>query len=164
MKEDYSIVICDFGLARTIDKSEDNKNYYRVQNQLSFPFLWTSPESLNTGRYDKKSDIYSLGVTLWEILSMGQTPHRELLEIYSNTKVMKMIVENDKKAILKVSDQKIGKNFANLVEQCLSHNPVDRPVISALQEKFEIFNRDYLDILYYDKFSPAETDDGKKIN
>jgi len=77
---------------------------------------------------------------------------------------MKMIVENDKKAILKVSDQKIGKNFANLVEQCLSHNPVDRPVISALQEKFEIFNRDYLDILYYDKFSPAETDDGKKIN
>ncbi|KAI8496144.1 Endothelial cell-specific molecule 1 [Branchiostoma belcheri] len=49
-------------------KPEDN-----VKNEV-FPLNWTALESLETGEYTCQSDVWSFGVLLWEIVTMGQEP------------------------------------------------------------------------------------------
>lgn len=42
------------------------------------PIRWQCPIAMQTRRYTSKSDVYSLGIVLWEILSYGRVPHGEI--------------------------------------------------------------------------------------
>jgi serine/threonine protein kinase len=39
-----------------------------------FPWRWVSPEGLARYEFSEKSDVYSYGVLVWEIFSLGQIP------------------------------------------------------------------------------------------
>jgi len=75
MRNDNTVVICDFGLSRIVEAQDDG---YTAQGSI-FPWAWTSPETLRSGRFDTKSDIWSLGITMWELLTKGQKPYAEYL-------------------------------------------------------------------------------------
>ncbi|KAL8190953.1 UNVERIFIED_CONTAM: Receptor-type tyrosine-protein kinase flt3 [Gekko kuhli] len=62
--------ICDFGLARDIV----NDSNYVVRGNARLPVKWMSPESLFEGIYTIKSDVWSYGILLWEIFSLGDPP------------------------------------------------------------------------------------------
>eukprot|EP00731_Ephydatia_muelleri_P021131 Em0013g858a len=42
-------------------------------------FKWMSPETLYDGTLSTNSDIWSFGITLWEIVTVGGTPYAEIL-------------------------------------------------------------------------------------
>ncbi|MFH4975812.1 hypothetical protein AB6A40_002521 [Gnathostoma spinigerum] len=63
--------IADFGLARDVYTSD----YYRIHGDDFLPLRWLSPESIADGIFTSKSDVWSFGVTLWEILTLGQQPY-----------------------------------------------------------------------------------------
>uniref|UniRef100_A0A8C0ZXX6 Tyrosine-protein kinase n=1 Tax=Castor canadensis TaxID=51338 RepID=A0A8C0ZXX6_CASCN len=73
--------IADFGLARLI---EDNE--YNPQQGAKFPIKWTAPEAALFGRFTIKSDVWSFGILLTELISKGRVPtqvgmnNREVLE------------------------------------------------------------------------------------
>ncbi|XP_037656461.1 receptor-type tyrosine-protein kinase FLT3 isoform X1 [Choloepus didactylus] len=65
------VKICDFGLARDI-MSDSN---YVVRGNARLPVKWMAPESLFEGIYTIKSDVWSYGILLWEIFSLGVNPY-----------------------------------------------------------------------------------------
>lgn len=57
--------ISDFGLARTFQKTQELANTRRVVGTLGY----MSPEYVIGGRFSEKSDVFSFGVLLLEIVS-----------------------------------------------------------------------------------------------
>ncbi|KAI1901391.1 hypothetical protein AGOR_G00033960 [Albula goreensis] len=72
--------IADFGLTRLI---EDNE--YTARQGTKFPIKWTAPEAALFGRFSIKSDVWSFGIVLTELVTKGKVPYpgmgnREVLE------------------------------------------------------------------------------------
>ncbi|NXY46410.1 FLT3 kinase, partial [Ceuthmochares aereus] len=65
------VKICDFGLARDVM----NDSNYIVRGNARLPVKWMAPESLFDRTYTMKSDVWSYGILLWEIFSLGVNPY-----------------------------------------------------------------------------------------
>eukprot|EP00954_Amorphochlora_amoebiformis_P029422 1393137-Amorphochlora_amoeboformis.AAC.1 len=69
---DGRVVIADYGLSRKLPAFQ---SYYRTEIGLAVPERWVAPECLRTNRYTYKGDIWSFGVTLYELLTRGDLPY-----------------------------------------------------------------------------------------
>lgn len=75
LDEEFHVRVADFGLARDIYEKE----YYSSENKKAkLPVKWMALESLEKGTYSSKSDVWSYGVVLWELLTRGVTPYPEV--------------------------------------------------------------------------------------
>ncbi|KAL9702565.1 hypothetical protein quinque_006083 [Culex quinquefasciatus] len=71
VSEGFTMKITDFGLARDVH----NQDYYRKKTSGKLPIRWMAPESLEERFFDTKTDVWSFGVLLWEIFTLGRTPY-----------------------------------------------------------------------------------------
>ena len=63
--------IADFGMSRRLEAESD---YYRVKGSNKMPVKWSAPEAVFFKRYTLKSDVWSYGMLLYEIWSVGRKP------------------------------------------------------------------------------------------
>ncbi|CAD5210472.1 unnamed protein product [Bursaphelenchus okinawaensis] len=115
----HEVKISDFGLS-VADRSE-----IKLDKLKSMPIKWLAPETLKSGIFSKKSDVWSFGVLVWEIFTRCETdPYHGM----NNHKAKeKILAGGDLK--LPDSTPALGSAVMNL---CFTLKPDDRPDFEAL--------------------------------
>lgn len=91
---------------------------------------WAAPEVLLESRYSTKSDVWALGVVVWEIFSQGTLPYSSLTTAED---VAFFVVGGGR------LDRPPGcaSDLAALMRSCWKHLPTDRPSFAALHDKIK---------------------------
>nr|XP_020473326.1 uncharacterized protein LOC109970242 isoform X2 [Monopterus albus] len=81
LTSDLTVRIGDYGLSH----SHYKEDYYLTPDKLWIPLRWIAPELLEEYRgslivtdQTKTSNVWSLGVVIWELFEFGSQPHRHL--------------------------------------------------------------------------------------
>ncbi|CAH8540836.1 unnamed protein product [Schistosoma turkestanicum] len=82
--ENNSVKVADFGLARIIDSGNET---YTAKQGAKFPIKWTAPEAALMGRFTIKSDVWSFGIVIYEIITYGQVPFPSM----NNTETLQQV-------------------------------------------------------------------------
>ncbi|KAF8570057.1 hypothetical protein P879_02325 [Paragonimus westermani] len=69
--DNNTVKVADFGLARIVDGADET---YTAKQGTQFPIKWTAPEAALLGRFTVKSDVWSFGIVIYEIITYGQVP------------------------------------------------------------------------------------------
>jgi len=64
-----TVKISDFGLAR-----QATNDFYVMNSSSTIPVRWEALECLIHRKYSHKSDVWSFGVTIWEMFAFGDVP------------------------------------------------------------------------------------------
>uniref|UniRef100_A0A8C0ZWV2 receptor protein-tyrosine kinase n=1 Tax=Castor canadensis TaxID=51338 RepID=A0A8C0ZWV2_CASCN len=120
--------IGDFGLARDIM----NDSNYIVKGNARLPVKWMAPESIFDCIYTFQSDVWSYGILLWEIFSLGLNPYPGILV---NSKFYKLVKDGYQMA----QPAFAPKNIYSIMQACWDLEPTHRPtfqqICSLLQEQ-----------------------------
>uniref|UniRef100_A0A8C1X5A8 Mast/stem cell growth factor receptor Kit n=1 Tax=Cyprinus carpio TaxID=7962 RepID=A0A8C1X5A8_CYPCA len=118
--------ICDFGLARDITTDSN----YVVKGNARLPVKWMSPESIFECVYTFESDVWSYGILLWEIFSLGSSPYPGMPV---DSKFYKMIKEGYRME----SPEFAPSEMFEIMHSCWDADPFKRPSFSKIVEKIE---------------------------
>ena len=67
----------DFGLARVgEDYTIEPTNEDGTTKKLELPWKWIAPEAIAYKTFNRHSDIWAFGITLWEIFTFGMSPYK----------------------------------------------------------------------------------------
>ncbi len=74
-------VLCDFGLSRLTQ--DGDRGMYNMTVGLKIPIRWMAPEVLigQTRQYFYASDVWSMGVVVWQLLTRQEDPYPEVPDI-----------------------------------------------------------------------------------
>ncbi|XP_042614643.1 macrophage-stimulating protein receptor-like isoform X2 [Cyprinus carpio] len=76
LDESFTVKVADFGMARDIY----DKEYYSIKDskKAKLPVKWMALESLQTQKFTTKSDVWSFGVLMWELMTRGASPYPDV--------------------------------------------------------------------------------------
>ncbi|KAB7495798.1 Vascular endothelial growth factor receptor 1 [Armadillidium nasatum] len=116
------VKICDFGLSR---KMYENNVYLKKSDEM-MPIKWMAPEAIEQKIFSIQSDVWSYGVTLWEMFTLGNTPFPGVpLNKLGAALVKGVRLEKPKYC----NDQ-----IYSLLLQCWRSNPVERPLFNEIAD------------------------------
>ncbi|KAL6059456.1 Mast/stem cell growth factor receptor [Balamuthia mandrillaris] len=122
---DLTVKVADFGLSTANSDEEQTE---------TIPIRWTPPEFFMHRTFDRKSDVWSYGVLLWEIMNAGKTP-------YTNRKTEEVINAVVEGKILLRLDEDSPAVLRNIMAQCFRFDPEERPtfkdIVKMLKEDKE---------------------------
>jgi serine/threonine-protein kinase len=113
------IKVADFGLAQ-IGQTEERVNLTQVGTTMGTP-LYMSPEQVNGRNLDQRSDIYSLGVTCYHLIS-GKPPFHGETALSIAVKHL-----NEAAYPLKKRRPDLPEELCNLVHRMMEKDPNKRP-------------------------------------
>eukprot|EP00117_Sycon_ciliatum_P010981 scpid79423/ scgid4016/ Fibroblast growth factor receptor 2 len=120
----YALKVSDFGLARPLHHTTQYR--YVRSNHKSVPVKWSAMESLYDGIHTSQSDVWSFGVVLWEIASLGCTPYTGIPvdSLYTALRDGKRLEKPDG----------CIQHIYNMMQWCWQADPAARPTFTKLKE------------------------------
>uniref|UniRef100_A0A672U3I2 Tyrosine-protein kinase n=1 Tax=Strigops habroptila TaxID=2489341 RepID=A0A672U3I2_STRHB len=116
--------IADFGLARLI---EDNE--YTARQGAKFPIKWTAPEAALFGKFTIKSDVWSFGILLTELVTKGRVPYPGM----NNREVLEQV----ERGYRMQCPGNCPPSLHEVMVQCWKREPEERPTFEYLQSFLE---------------------------
>ncbi|XP_069095307.1 fibroblast growth factor receptor 2 isoform X6 [Pleurodeles waltl] len=144
--------IADFGLARDIN----NIDYYKKTTNGRLPVKWMAPEALFDRVYTHQSDVWSFGVLMWEIFTLGGSPYPGI-PVEELFKLLKEGHRMDKPG-------NCTNELYTMMTDCWRAVPSQRPTFKQLVEDLDRIltqttNEEYLDLNNpLEQYSPSYPD------
>jgi len=129
--------VADFGFSRDVMAN----NIYERKSEGRLPIRWMAPEALYDNIYTTKTDVWSYGVLMWEIVTLGSTPYPGM----SGSEVMKKVKEGQRLDKPEHCDREIY----NMMFYCWDKDPGERPTFTDLVKNLESLltqGTDYIDL------------------
>lgn len=129
-KEDnkYTVKVGDFGLSKhTKDKT------YEADKDSKFPVKWTAPEAF-TGKFSSKSDVWSFGIVLYEIITYGEDPYSDMKN--------KEVFEKVQQGYRMPQPSGCPVSLYKLMLSCWDANPENRPDFPGIYELLSVIQQD----------------------
>ncbi|XP_073402716.1 fibroblast growth factor receptor 2 isoform X4 [Dendrobates tinctorius] len=144
--------IADFGLARDVN----NIDYYKKTTNGRLPVKWMAPEALFDRVYTHQSDVWSFGVLMWEIFTLGGSPYPGI-PVEELFKLLKEGHRMDKPA-------NCTNELYMMMRDCWHAIPSHRPTFKQLVEDLDRIltltsTEEYLDLsVPLEQYSPSFPD------
>ncbi|CAG5897171.1 unnamed protein product [Menidia menidia] len=115
--------IADFGLARVDD--------YVAGEGAKFPIKWTAPEAINYGSFTIKSDIWSFGVLIYEIITYGKVPYPGMTK--------GEVISSVQRGYRMPRPDNCPLELYDIMTSCWKDRPGDRPTFDYIQSVLNDF-------------------------
>ncbi|XP_015230415.1 PREDICTED: tyrosine-protein kinase receptor TYRO3 [Cyprinodon variegatus] len=125
LDESMSVCVADFGLSKKIYSGD----YYRQGSVSKLPVKWIALESLADNVYTTQSDVWAFGVTMWEIMTRGQTPYPGV----ENSEIYEFLIKGER--LKKPADCR--EDIYEIMHRCWSPVPKCRPSFQQLVTQLE---------------------------
>ncbi|XP_060117990.1 tyrosine-protein kinase receptor TYRO3 isoform X2 [Heteronotia binoei] len=126
LDENMNVCVADFGLSKKIYSGD----YYRQGCASKLPVKWLALESLADNLYTTHSDVWAFGVTMWEIVTRGQTPYAGI----ENAEIYNYLISGNR---LKQPPECL-EDVYDLMCRCWHSEPKLRPSFGALKLQLEM--------------------------
>ena len=138
LMQDDTIKLGDFGISKKVSISNDLKIFVGTP-------IYTSPEIIQKKNYSYKADIWSLGITFIQLISLRLpfvvTEKEEIYNNILNKELNPKILNKDKTDFNETIKNNYSKEFLDLINQMVSINPDDRPSVKDILNKNMIKRR-----------------------
>uniref|UniRef100_A0AAQ5XWL6 Fibroblast growth factor receptor 4 n=1 Tax=Amphiprion ocellaris TaxID=80972 RepID=A0AAQ5XWL6_AMPOC len=146
--EDNVMKIADFGLARGVHQID----YYKKTTNGRLPVKWMAPEALFDRVYTHQSDVWSFGVLMWEIFTLGGSPYPGI-PVEELFKLLKEGHRMDKPS-------NCTHELYMMMRECWHAVPTQRPTFKQLVEELDrvllSISDEYLDLSTpFEQYSPS---------
>ena len=136
-----SILVGENNLCKISSFRYAQDNRHSGYDVMTTPVVkWSAPEVLSATAYSIKSDIWSFGVVLFEMITHGQTPYADMTD---QEVTQKVVNENYRIPF----PQNCPERLYSMMLHCWKVDPISRPTFETLQwqlEDYYTLKDDYL--------------------
>ncbi|XP_077985269.1 uncharacterized protein LOC144439911 [Glandiceps talaboti] len=111
--------ISQFGYASKVITAE--RFFQKAKDNI--PYEWMAPESVLRKQFTTESDVWSFGVVLWEIVSLGATPYEGM-----------SVASRVSRGYTLTTPLQCGPRLEEIVRACMNKKPAKRPTFKMLND------------------------------
>ncbi|CAG9829061.1 unnamed protein product [Diabrotica balteata] len=136
--DDNKVKISDFGLSRDVYYN----NMYCKSSGGKLPIRWMALESMTHQMYTTHSDVWSFGILLWEITTLGGTPYPGI----PTQDIMGML----KKGYRMAKPDNCSDELYVIMCKCWIEKPTSRPSFTELKKNLDDILSSFTEYLVLD--------------
>ncbi|XP_033112412.1 tyrosine-protein kinase SRK2-like isoform X1 [Anneissia japonica] len=117
--------VADFGLSRLVETE------YIAREGAKMPIKWTAPEAINFGKFTIKSDVWSFGILIYEVITKGRVPYPGM--------VNREVLEQVSRGYRMLQPHDCPEELYGIMRQCWDINSDKRPTFEFLYSFLDDF-------------------------
>lgn len=140
VNDKWEVKVCDFGLSR-FNTGSNLETLVKMRGT----FAYCAPEVYFGEQFSTKSDVYSIGVILWElvtrcILGHYERPYAEFKNLHFDFQI---IIQTAKKGLRPTIPETCPEGWKQLILDCFEHSPEKRPSCGEILTRLDELYKDW---------------------